>query len=166
MAEQHALVNGNARERRESHVANDWDPTDETPGETPGGMPAAGATTTLTRMLSEADLALFALVMGEADLDAEAHLEAEPSYQRMAPPALLAALLIACAARHSAQPGAATFLRVETRFLAPARAEETAIVRATVVGVDEATGALRIVATCDAEDGRRLAEGDLLLRRE
>jgi acyl dehydratase len=84
----------------------------------------------------------------------------------MAPPALLAALLTACAARHSAQPGAATFLRAATRFLAPARAEETATVRATVVGVDEATGALRIAATCDAEDGRRLAEADFLLRRE
>lgn len=153
-----------ASERRESHVANDWELTEETSAS--GTEPTTGATTTLTRALSEADLALFALVMGEAELDTEAHLEAEPRYQRVAPPALLAALLTSCAARHSAHPGAATFLRAEMRFVASARAEETAIVRATVVGMDEATGALRIAATCEAEDGRRLADADFLLIRE
>lgn len=125
-----------------------------------------GATRTTTRSLSEADLALFALVMGEANLDAEAHLEAEPRYQQVAPAALLAALLATSAALHSDHPATPYFLSAQVRFIAPAYAEETVRVSATVVDIDTATGALHVHALCEVEDGRRLAEAEFLLRRD
>ncbi len=137
---------------------------EEAPAVSSAGV--VGATRTLTRALSEADLALFALVMGDAELDGEAHLEAEPRYQRVASSALLAALLTSSAALHSGQPASARFTSAQLRFVGPAYAEETVRASATVTGVDEPTGALRIAAVCDAEDGRRLAEADFLLQRD
>ena len=136
----------------------------ETCANTTAGV--VGATRTLTRALSEADLALFALVMGDAELDGEAHLEAEPRYQRVASPALLAALLTASAALHSGQPAAARFTSAQVRFIAPAYADETVQASATVTGVDEPTGALQVRAVCAAEDGRTLAEADFLVQRD
>ena len=129
-----------------------------------GAAGVVGATRTVTHALSEADLALFALVMGQAELGPEAHLEAEPGYQRVAPPALLMALLTTAAAQHSARPALARFVSAQARFIEPAYAEETVRASATVVGMDEATGALRVRAVCETEAGRRLAEADYLLR--
>jgi acyl dehydratase len=157
-------------------VANDDETRGETRGESHGDeAPGAavrevvgvvGATTTLTRSLSEADLALFALVMGAADLATDARLEAEPSYQRVAPPALLAALLTTSAAQHSERPPLARFISGQVRFIEPAYAEETVRASATVTGIDDATGALHINARCETEDGRSLAEADFLMQRD
>jgi acyl dehydratase len=149
---------------RESVVVNDWETVEETRADETASV--IGATKTLTRALSEADLALFALVMGEAELDGEAHLEAEPRYHREASPALLAALLTSSAALHSDQPASARFTSAQVRFVAPAFADETVRASATVTDVDEPTGSLRVQAICDAEDGRRLAEADFLLQRD
>jgi acyl dehydratase len=104
--------------------------------------------------------------MGDAQLDAEAHLEAEPRYQRVASPALLAALLTSSAALHSDRPTEARFVSAQLRFIEPAYAEETVQASATVMGIDEPTGALRVTALCETEEGRRLAEADFLLRRD
>ena len=127
---------------------------------------AVGATKTITRALTEADLALFALVMGEAELDGEARLEAEPRYQRAAPPALLAALLTTSAALHSDRPAWAHFVSAQLRFIEPAYADETVRASATAHGIDEPTGALRVAALCETEEGRTLAEAEFLLRRD
>jgi acyl dehydratase len=123
-----------------------------------------GATTTITRELTEADLALFALVMGEANLDAEARLEsgAQPSV----PTALLTALLTECAALHSARPAWARFLSAQMRYQEPAYPEETVRVTATVLAIDATTGALRLRACCETSDGRQLAEAEYLLLRD
>jgi acyl dehydratase len=147
-------------ERGSCAVAND--------DETPGGEASAGvgATRTLTRSLSEADLALFALVMGEAELEAEAQLDAAPGNRRVAPPALLAALLTTSAAQHSEHPESARIVSGQMRFVAPAYAEDTVQASAIVTGVDDSTGALRITARCEAGDGRRLAEADFLMQRD
>jgi acyl dehydratase len=153
-------------------VANDDETRDEAhegtaAGETTGAaVGVVGATTTLTRSLSEADLALFALVMGEANLATDARLEAEPSYQRVAPPALLAALLTTSAAQHSERPPLARFISGQVRFIEPAYADETVRASATVTGIDGATGALHINARCETEDGRSLAEADFLVQRD
>ncbi|HEX8995882.1 MAG TPA: hypothetical protein VF812_07620 [Ktedonobacterales bacterium] len=139
-----------------------------TDGETRGDDTAegVGATRSITRTLSEADLALFALVMGEASLDGDARLEVEPRYQRMASPALLAALLTSVAALHSDRPDLARFVSAQLRFIEPAYAEETVRAHATVTGVDAPTGALQVRARCETEDGRALAMADFLLRRD
>lgn len=137
-----------------------------------GAAGVVGATRTVTHALSEADLALFALVMGQAELGPEARLEAEPAdqaepdEQRVAPPALLLALLTTAAAQHSARPALARVLSGQARFIESAYAEETVRASATVVGVDEATGALRVRAVCETETGRRLAEADYLVRAD
>jgi acyl dehydratase len=123
-----------------------------------------GATRTVTHALSEADLALFALVMGEAELGPEAHLEAASGDQRVAPPALLMALLTTSAAQHSARPTLARFVSGQARFIEPAYAEETVRASATVIGIDQATGALQVRAICETAAGRRLAEAEYLLR--
>lgn len=136
---------------------------DETHGDEAG---VVGATTTLTRSLSEADLALFALVMGEAELEAEAGFEAEPHAQRVAPPALLVAMLTTSAAQHSDRPALAHFVSGEVRFIEPAYAEETLRASATVTGIDAPTGALRISALCETVNGRRLAEAEYLLLKD
>lgn len=128
--------------------------------------PVVGATRTVTHALSEADLALFALVMGEAELGPEAHLVAEAGDQRVAPPALLLALLTTSAAQHSARPALARFVSGQARFIEPAYAEETVRASATITGVDPATGALRVQAICETEAGRRLAEAEYLLRAD
>lgn len=130
------------------------------------GGSGSGATRILTRLLSEADLALFALVMGEATFDGETHLDAEPRYQQMAPAALLSALLTACAALHSEQPEVARFTSAQVTFIEPAYAEETVRACATVTDIDAATGALHIVAYCETEAGRRLADAEFTLRHD
>lgn len=127
---------------------------------------ALGATRTLTRMLSEADLALFGLVMGETAFDGEAHLDMEPRAQQMAPAALLAALLTACAALHSERPEVARFTSAQVRFIESAYSEETVRTVATVTAIDAATGALRIAAYCETEAGRRLADAEFTLRHD
>ncbi len=127
---------------------------------------AVGATRILTRSLSEADLALFALVMGDATFDGDAHLDAEPRYQQMAPAALLSALLTACAALHSEQPEVARFTSAQVTFIEPAYAEEIVRACATVTEIDAATGALRIAAYCETETGRRLADAEFTLRHD
>jgi len=138
---------------------------------------AIGATVTLTRTLSEADLALFALVMGEVDVttqappaspaaeQAETDEQRAEQAQQTAPLALLAALLTSVAAQHSDQPAQARFLEARLRFHAPAYAGETLQASATVTGVDDATQALRVAARCVTSDGRHLAEADLLVQR-
>lgn len=135
--------------------------TDATEAQAAG---VVGATRTVTHALSEADLALFALVMGEAELGPEAHLEAaSDDQQRVAPPALLMALLTTSAAQHSARPALARFVSGQARFIEPAYAEETVRASATVIGIDQTSGALRVRAICETEAGRRLAEAEYLL---
>lgn len=132
---------------------------------------AIGATATVTRTLSEADLALFALVTGAAEAPAD---EAQPNlglagearYRQAAPPALLASLMTTSAAQHSERPAWARFLSAQIRFIEPAYTDDMVRAQATVTAVDDATGALRVSAHCESVEGRRLAEGDFLLRAD
>lgn len=125
-----------------------------------------GATTTITRELTEADLALFSLVMGEANLDAEARLQVEPTMQPSVPTALLTALLTECAALHSARPAWARFLSAQVRYQESAYPEDTVRATATVLAIDATTGALRLRANCETSDGRQLVEAEFLLLRD
>ena len=150
--------------------------------EQPTARGVIGATARLTRILSEADLALFALVMGEVDVtqpplmapapqtpspeEASGEQSEAGEARQAAPPALLAALLTSVAAQHSDDPAQARFLETQLRFHAPARVGEELLASATVTALDDATHALRIAARCEAADGRRLAEADLLLQRD
>lgn len=123
-----------------------------------------GATTTLTKQLSEADVALFSLVVGEAPTTSEEPAASARPTRQIAPNALLAAILGTVAARLAMRPGAARVLGEQIHYHEAAFTDDTLTTTAAVIGVDEANQSLRISAHCTNQDGRRVAEGEFLLR--
>jgi hypothetical protein len=114
--------------------------------------------------MSEADVALFALVMGETKITAEdVPIPPHPSRQ-IVPMALVSALLSEAAARLSDQPGGAQLGMGTIRVLESAFTDDTLVATAEISGYDAGTRALRVAAHCETTDGRRLAEGEYLLR--
>lgn len=122
-----------------------------------------GATLTLTKQLCDADLALFSLVMGELDVSQEHTIPSAPVPRQIVPLAVLSALLTAVSARHAVRPGMARITWQQVQFHEPAYTEETLVATARVSEHDEARAILRIAASCATEDGRVLAEGEVLL---
>jgi acyl dehydratase len=125
-----------------------------------------GAVTTLTKQLSEADVALFQLVTGETQVTAEEPPIPARQTRQAAPMALVGALLATAAAQHSLRPDLARFLSQTVTFHEPAYNDDTLTVTAQVAEHDGANRSLRIVARCDNQDGRRLANGEFLLSEE
>jgi hypothetical protein len=120
-----------------------------------------GAQVTITKEFSEADLALFMLVMGDAALTADEPLRPERQQRQAAPGALLVALLASTVARHAQRPQYARFVSAATRVIEPAYTDDTLIATAELTALDGET--MRVAAHCDNQDGRRLAEGEFLL---
>lgn len=123
-----------------------------------------GATTTLTKQLSEADVALFALVVGEAPTASEEPAASARPTRQVAPNALLSAILGTVAARLAVRPGVARVLGEEIHYHEAAFTDDTLTTTAAVTGVDAGSQSLRISAHCTNQDGRRVAEGEFLLR--
>jgi hypothetical protein len=123
-----------------------------------------GAVTTLTKQVSEADVALFDLVMGEAQLSTEEPIIPARQSRQIVPMALVDAFLASAAARHSDSPGGAQLSASSIRYLEAAYTDDTLTATAQVSGYDASTRSLRISAHCETEDGRRLAEGEYILR--
>jgi len=124
-------------------------------------MRQIGAVVSLTKELSEADLALFMLVTGDAQLDTEEPPSPERQARQQAPDALLAALLATAAARHATRPQYARFRDVTIRFVEPAYTDDLLTAIAEITALD--AGQLHISARCENQDGRRLAEGEFHL---
>jgi hypothetical protein len=122
-----------------------------------------GAIATLTKQLSEADVALFVLVTGDAPLDIEEPPDLKRGPRQAAPLSLLAALLATAAAHHATRPDIARFLRQTVTFAEPALTDDTVTASAKVVGYDSAEHTLKIHVHCSNQEGRRLAEGRFLL---
>jgi hypothetical protein len=125
-----------------------------------------GAIATLTKQLSEADVALFELVTGDAPLEGEEPPDPRRGVRQPAPLSLLAALLASAAAHHASRPDLVRFLSQTTRFVEPALTDDTVTATAEIVGYDPAERALRIATRCENQEGRRLAEGEFLLRED
>ncbi len=125
-----------------------------------------GALATLTKQLSEADVALFILVTGDEPLNGDDPPDLQRRPRQAAPLSMLAALLGAAAAAHAARPDQARFLSQTVRFVEPALVDDTVTSIATIVGYDSAERALLIDAQCENHEGRRLAEGRFLLRQD
>ncbi|HLY31277.1 MAG TPA: hypothetical protein VKQ36_09625 [Ktedonobacterales bacterium] len=125
-----------------------------------------GAIATVTKNISEADLALFLLVMGDeqiaAQVDAKEPGNTARQMRQIAPDALLAALLTSSAARHALHPQFARFTIADLRFLEPAFTDDTLTATAELTTLDGET--LGVTAHCENQEGRRLAEGDFSLR--
>ncbi|HUY77811.1 MAG TPA: hypothetical protein VMV29_13650 [Ktedonobacterales bacterium] len=120
-----------------------------------------GAQVTITKDFSEADLALFMLVMGDAALTADEPLSPDRQQRQAAPGALLVALLASTAARHALRPQYARFVSAATQVLEPAYTDDTLTTTAELAALDGET--MRVIAHCKNQDGRRLAEGEFLL---
>ncbi|MBF6590048.1 MAG: hypothetical protein IVW57_05880 [Ktedonobacterales bacterium] len=122
-----------------------------------------GAVTTLAKQVSEADVALFALVMGQAQLNAEDPAIPARTTRQVVPMALISALLASVAARHSSRPGDARLVSETVSFIEAAYTDDLLTATAEISGYESGSRALRIRARCETQDGRRLAEGEYLL---
>lgn len=129
-----------------------------------GIIAQVGTITTLTKTISEADVALFKLVTDNLKLQTDEPKATDPDGHSSVPAALLAALLAAAAARHVEEPAVATFARAEVSFIGTASAEDTLIATAEVAGYDDASHTLRVRAHCATQEGKRLAEGTFEVR--
>lgn len=124
-----------------------------------------GAVTTLTKQISDADVALFNLVIGRMAVipDQEQPQIATQTTRQIAPMAMLAAMLSGAAAQHGLRPDSARFFSENIRFIEPAYTDDTLTASAVLVGRDDASQSMRIFAHCENQDGRRLAEGEFVL---
>lgn len=128
-----------------------------------GDARPSGAIRTITKQLSDADVALFGLVMGAIERDDEPSDASERPARHIAPPAYLAALLTTVVAAHADTPDAAHVSIRHLRGLEPAYTDDTLTATAEHVGRDAGARAAVLRAWCDDQDGRRLAEGEFLL---
>lgn len=127
-----------------------------------------GATVTVTKQLSEADIALFRLVTKDSNSVMNGDDPPPPVRQprQAAPFPMLAAFLGSAAACHLPQPEVARFARQVVEFAAPAYTDDTLSATAEIAAYDSASHSLRIRAHCVNQDGLRLAEGEFVLIAE
>jgi hypothetical protein len=125
-----------------------------------------GAVASVTKLLSEADIALFELVTCDTPLSSEEPPDLKRRPRQPAPLSQLAALLASAAAQHATRPDLARFISQTVRFTEPALTDDTVTATAEIVGYDPAKRALKIHARCDNQEGRRLAEGQFLLHED
>lgn len=125
-----------------------------------------GATATIIKQISEADVALFGLVTKDDLLGGDEPRPPVRQPRQAAPFPMLAAFLATAAARHLPQPDLARFERQVVEFAAPAYTDDTLSATAEIAGYDSASGTLRIRAHCDNQEGLRLAEGEFILKDE
>ena len=133
---------------------------------TQGEPRVVGATVTVTKYISEADIALFELVTKDETISADEPPTPTRQPRQPAPFALLAAFLAAAAARHSPRPTRARFEREVVRYAAPIYTDDTLSAVARVTAYDNASHSLHIHAHCDNQEGVRLAEGEFVLLEE
>jgi hypothetical protein len=122
-----------------------------------------GAVTTLTKQISDADVALFNLVTGQTTVTPDQIPIPAQSTRQIAPMAMIAAMLAGAAAQHGLRPDTVRFFSETIRFTEAAYTDDTLIATAQVVGRDDSTQSLRVIAYCENQDGRRLAEGEFIL---
>jgi acyl dehydratase len=125
-----------------------------------------GATATLTKQLSEADIALFVLVTGDAPLASDEPPDPRRQARQVAPLSLLSALLTNVAAHLAPRPAIARLIHQTIQVREPAYTDDTVTATAEVVEYDRANHALAVRVRCDNHEGRRLAEGEMLLRED
>jgi hypothetical protein len=117
---------------------------------------------TTTRVLSDADLALFALLAGHLDLRGEVALSLEATARQPVPQALLAALLNTEALRAASQSPHARISSAALRFSEQAYTDEALHISASASAPDP-SGALSVAVGIYSAEGRLLASGTLLV---
>jgi acyl dehydratase len=125
-----------------------------------------GATITISKLLSEADVALYLLVTSETMPFGDDPPLTSRHAREPAPLAMLAALLASAAIGHALHPSSARFLSQTVRYCEPAYTDDTVLATAQVTGHDDVAHAILISVSCQNQEGRRLAEGEILLAAE
>lgn len=125
-----------------------------------------GSRATFSKLVSEADAALFEMVTrDELQLDEEpASLARQPRYA--APYALLAALLSAAATRLAPQDGARRLVQQHVEFSAPVYIDDVLSATTEITAYDPVRHTLGVHARCENQDGLPLAEGDFIFYAE
>ena len=124
---------------------------------------AFGAKVIINKTLSEADIALFLLVTNETTPSGDEPPLTSRHAREAAPLVMLAALLASAASGHARRPDAARFLTQTIHYCEPAYTDDTVTATAQVTERDESAHALLISVSCENQEGRRLAEGEILL---
>jgi acyl dehydratase len=127
---------------------------------------AIGAKVTISKTLSEADIALFLLVTNETTPSGDEPPLTSRHAREAAPLVMLAALLASAASSHARRPEAARFLTQTIHYCEPAYTDDTVTATAQVTERDESAHALLISVSCENQEGRRLAEGEILLAED
>jgi acyl dehydratase len=129
-------------------------------------MPQVGAAITVTKEISEADVALFSLVTDDHLPAAEEPAAAEAEARPVVPHALIAALLAAAAARHAGGLDRATIAGARLSCSGTTHAGDTLAATAEVTACDASSGVLGVRAHCDNQAGERVGEGTFELRAD
>lgn len=145
-------TNSSERERMVTHEAEA--PSLDAPGAADGES--------IMRVLSDADLALFALLAGRLDLSGPESLSLDATPRQPVPQALLAGLLTAEAARVAGVSNHARVISADLRFAEQAYSDQPLRISARA-GQTDPTGALQITVSMYSEDGRTLATGAVLV---
>lgn len=123
-----------------------------------------GDSAQLSKTVSETDIYLFAGITGDFN---PAHVDEEYARgtffgTRIAHGMLTAGFISAVLGCQLPGPGA-VYLRQEVSFLGPVKIGDTVTARAEVVEIDAAKGRVRLLTTCDNQDGRRVLTGEAVV---
>ncbi|HEX6543395.1 MAG TPA: hypothetical protein VF040_16680 [Ktedonobacterales bacterium] len=121
---------------------------------------------TLTKQISDADVALFLLVTGQTNVTPEQTPIPSQTTRQIAPMGMLAAMLSGAAAQHGLRPGSVRFHSEQIRFSEPAYTDDMLTATAELTGRDDTNHSLRVFAHCENQEGRRLAEGEFVLSEQ
>jgi acyl dehydratase len=127
---------------------------------------AIGAKFTIKKTLSEADIALFLLVTNETTPSGDEPPLTSRHAREAAPHVMLAALLASAASGHAGRPNAARFITQTIRYCEPAYTDDIVTATAQVTAHDDTAHTLLISVSCENQEGRRLAEGEILLAED
>jgi len=118
----------------------------------------------VSKTVSETDIYLFAGITGDFN---PAHVDEEYARRtffgtRIAHGMLTAGFISAVLGCRLPGPGA-VYLRQEVSFLGPVKIGDTITARAEVVEIDRAKGRVKLLTTCDNQEGKRVVTGEAVV---
>ena len=123
-----------------------------------------GDSAQISKTVSETDIYLFAGITGDFN---PAHVDEQYARgtffgTRIAHGMLTAGFISAVLGCRLPGPGA-VYLRQEVSFLGPVKIGDTITARAEVTEIDTAKGRVRLLTTCDNQDGKRVLTGEAVV---
>jgi 3-hydroxybutyryl-CoA dehydratase len=118
----------------------------------------------ISKTVSETDIYLFAGITGDFN---PAHVDEEYARRtffgtRIAHGMLTAGFISTVLGCHLPGPGA-VYLRQEVSFLGPVKIGDTITARAEVTEIDTVKGRVKLLTTCDNQDGKRVVTGEAVI---